>query len=104
MCDLRWSSDPPTEPDWYWFCGELSRGSMGCHYREPVDPFEPKFALVSVRRCTNALVAVAGGRFVSIKPFDREQRKEGYVGYWARAKLPSSPVDTEKLFVPRKGD
>ena len=96
---MTWTSDIPTEVGEYWFFGETSRGSMGCHYRDPVAPYEQEMVLVYVWKCGNGLLAVVNGQCMPMRKFDKRVHREGCVGYWAKAEFPALPPDSEGLFV-----
>jgi len=94
---MKWSNKAPTKPGSYWFFGEAFMGSMGGHYRGTVEPFL-KMILINVFEISNGMMAQGDGQYISLKPFDKEKRKEGYLGYWAEANIPDPPSDTENLW------
>lgn len=99
MQEKDWSATAPNKPGWYWFYGDISMWSMGGHYFEK-DPIPPnaKLHLVDVHKISNGMMAAAEGRFVSLTPFDKRKRREGYLGYWAPAELPEPPEDRHEYF------
>jgi len=54
----------------------------------------PEITLVNVHEN----MIVAEGHFVNRNKFDKETRKSGWWGYWAKAELPAAPYDGNDLF------
>ena len=90
---MKWSTDAPTQPGYYWFFGDFM-GGMGQDFTDKAT-VEPRMVLVEVHKVSNGFMAVAEGRFVPRRVFDKSKRNEGYVGYWAPAELPEPPSDVE---------
>lgn len=63
---------------------------MGGHYSGQIQPTKETH-LVRIRKISNGLMAVTDGRFMSLKPFDKEKKQEGYLGFWKKADLPTTP-------------
>ena len=86
----EWTEEAPTEPGMYWFYGDYCVGSMGQDY---FDDFEPdnRMELVEVFEISNGMMADTRGKFMSLKKFDKNKRKEGHVGKWMPAILPNPP-------------
>jgi hypothetical protein len=72
----EWSPDAPNEEGPFWFYGAVNFGSMGGHYSGQIQPSK-EIHLVRIRKISNGLMAVADGRFMSLKPFDKEKKQEG---------------------------
>lgn len=91
--NLKWQDTLPTEKGWYWFYGELHMGGMG---RDYFDDYihTPEMTIVNV----HPTMITAEGHFVSRNKFDKEKRKSGWLGYWAKATLPESPHDGNSYF------
>lgn len=94
----NWTTEPPTEPGTYWFFGDEVMGGMGQDYTDEAH-INTCMSLVKIRRISNGLMAVANGHFMSLHQFDQTKKREGHIGYWAPAKLPEAPDDTENVFV-----
>lgn len=95
----KWTTDAPTNEGFYWFYGDASMGSMGCHYSD-INPEPPtlKLHLVEIQKISNGVYGIIGGRFMNLRKFDRSIRMEGYLGYWTPAILPEIPEDTNRIF------
>ena len=91
---MKWTTKMPTKPGRYWFYGESSFGSMGCHYRESAKAeFEPRLLLADVRKISNGIMITGDGQIWGSKPFDKKKCRAGPLGVWAKADLPDVPDD-----------
>lgn len=85
-----WSSDPPDSEGLWWIVGDEEFGTMGGNYTGTIPP-EVRLRVVEVTKTATHLYGACGGRFISLTPFDKENRKPGYVGEWKKVTLPELP-------------
>ena len=88
---MTWSTTAPTEEGVYWLYGDPCFGAMGGDY---TGVFEPKKKLhyVTVIRISNGVIAACNGQYVSLQPFNKEKRREGWIGVWQPVVLPTLPA------------
>lgn len=87
----EWSPDAPKEEGSYWFYGDDCFGSMGGNFTGSIPP-DLELHYVTVRAISNGFMAVTNGRFMPMRPFNPDNRREGYIGVWQRAILPPLPL------------
>lgn len=75
----------------YWLYGDFCYGSMGGHYTGSIPP-DKELHFVRVVKISNGHIAVCNGQFMSLQPFDKEKRREGWVGVWQPVVLPVLPT------------
>lgn len=89
-----WQGTPPDSEGLWWLYGEEEFGMMVGNYTGAY-PADIKLHVVDVMRIDGdggKLIGVTGGRMIELSPFDKENRKVGYVGMWTKVELPTLPV------------
>ena len=82
----------------HWFYGDPLYGSMGMHYSQPVDREDLRLSLVEIHKISNDWMAVTNGHFMPTHKFNKKEKREGYLGYFAKADIPDIPEDILNLF------
>jgi hypothetical protein len=100
---MKWSKEFPNKDGFFWFYGEPHMGQMGGHFKGTIRP-NLKMCLVEIKKISNGFLAVMNGHHVPNTPFDKENKKPGFLGYWAKAELPKPPEDVDGLFVVEEKD
>ena len=93
---MAWRAEPPDTPGFWWLYGDEEFGVMGGNYTGAFPP-DIRLQLVDVQQLGDSLQGVVGGRFITLRPFDKENHVYGYVGVWQKAVLPDTPVNSEPL-------
>lgn len=88
---MTWSTTAPTEEGFYWLYGDPAFGSMGGHYTGSIPPHK-ELNYVQVVKVSNGFMAITRGQFMSLLPFNKEKRREGWVGVWQPVVLPTLPT------------
>ena len=57
-----------------------------------------EMCLAHVTEIRGGTLIVTNGRFVGSNTFDPKMRREGHLGYWAKADIPEQPEDVNHLF------
>ena len=93
-----WTTEASNMPGFYWFYGNPYLGQMGIDFRDNAPPIIPKMDLIEVHPLSTGKIGATEGQFVYLRKFDKSIIKQGYIGYWKQAELPTAPMDYENQF------
>lgn len=83
----------PESEGYYWFYGDIYRGTMGKDYKEDkVSEDDIQLKFVEIRKVGNTLAGTVDGQMIFSTKFNRKNNQSGWCGYWSEAKPTPPPA------------